>query len=247
MIKLIDLLKEVLDSRFIELDSSVVDGVKFYHGTIGYEIKNAKDLDPLFRETDVYKRNQEDDYATTRRHGSSRGGVGIYFGRNSDKVGAEDALAYSGLGNSAMPYQTSGYMYEMTLKPNTKVAYYKEGFQKIYRQEYEEMRKQGIDAVTEKRDGSGALNLINPDVISSWRLLDSWRNPFRVILFKYNENTSSEVKVEEKEFMNFKELKDYIKDKLGDTKQAANGGEAYIDPKDPDNLYSIRILRSKPK
>ena len=43
-----------------------VDGVKFYHGTVGYEIKSAKDLDPFFRDKSEFKKNQEDTETRSR-------------------------------------------------------------------------------------------------------------------------------------------------------------------------------------
>jgi hypothetical protein len=44
-----DSLKEDLENLLLRPVN--VDGVKFYHGTIDFEIKDIKDINPLFRET----------------------------------------------------------------------------------------------------------------------------------------------------------------------------------------------------
>jgi hypothetical protein len=67
-----------------------VDGVKFYHGTVGFEIESIKDLNPLFRQTDEYKKIQEDPQRKGRS-ASSESGTGIYFGRDFNKMGPEDS------------------------------------------------------------------------------------------------------------------------------------------------------------
>ena len=58
------------NSEEIRLIPENVDGVKFYHGTIDFEIKDPKDINPLFRETEEYQKYQQDNIKK-RRSGSS--------------------------------------------------------------------------------------------------------------------------------------------------------------------------------
>lgn len=236
MIKLLDILKEILDDSTQQLDSSLVDGVKFYHGTTGFEIKDATDLDPLFRQKDTYRKKQSG--AARRSHGSSQSGIGIYFGRTPDKHGTEDAMQYT----QGSVYDTRGVMYEMTLKPGSKVVYYQGhgGFAKLSQSEYQELRDKGVDAVSEKMDG-GALNLINPDAVMSWKEVDRWEQPFDVYLYKYNEETNIDVKIEAKRFWEWNEFEAYVKKHLGDV--STNGDAGTIQPKDPNSLESIIVKR----
>ena len=240
MIKLLDILKEILDDSIQQLDSSLVDGVKFYHGTTGFEIKNATDLDPLFRQKDAYKKKQVS--AARRNHGSSQSGTGIYFGRTPDKQGTEDAIQYM----QGSTYFTRGSMYEMILKPGSKVVYYSGygGFALISQSEYQKLREKGIDAVSEKENG-GALNLINPDAVMSWKEINKWEQPFDVYLYKYNEETNINDKIEAKRFWEWNEFKAYVKEHLGDSVRGigSNGGPGIIEPEDLNNLKSIEVKR----
>jgi len=240
MIKLLDILKEILDDSIQQLDSKLVDGVKFYHGTVGFEIKNVTDLDPLFRQKDSYIKKQTG--AARRSHGSSQSGTGIYFGRNPDKQGTEDAKQYI----QGSVYDTRGFMYEMTLKPGSKVVYYSGygGFALISQSEYQKLREKGIDAVSQNKDG-GALNLINPDVVMSWKEVDKWEQPFDVYLDKYNEETNINDRIEAKRFWEWKEFEAYVKEHLGDSVrgEGSNGGPGIIESGDLNNLKSIEVKR----
>ena len=242
MIKLLDILKEIVDS-IQHLYSKLVDGVKFYHGTVGFEIKNATDLDPLFRQKDIYKKKQAG--AARRSHGSSQSGTGIYFGRTSDKHGTEDAMQYLQKG-SRSPYETRGFMYEMTLKPGSKVISYEGhgGFANLSQSEYQELREKRIDAISEKING-GALNLINPDAIMSWKEIDKWEQPFDVYLYKYNEETNINDRIEAKRFWEWNEFEAYVKEHLGDSVRGtgSNGGPGIIESGDFNNPKSIGVKR----
>ena len=243
MIKLLDILKEILDDSIQQLDSSLVDSVKFYHGTTGFEIKNATDLDPLFRQKDTYKKKQAG--AARRNHGSSQSGTGIYFGRTPDKHGTEDAMQYLQKKGRSV-YFTRGSMYEMILKPGSKVVYYSGygGFALISQSEYQKLREKGIDAVSENEDG-GALNLINPDAVMSWKEVDKWEQPFDVYLVKYNEETNIDDRIEAKRFWEWNEFEAYVKEHLGDSVRGtgANGGPGIIESGDLNNPKSIEVKR----
>lgn len=110
-----------------------LDGVKFYHGTVGFEIKDPKQIDPLFRQKPEYKKSQTN-HITKKSSGSSTSGTGMYFGRTPDEHGTEDSMQYFTPNNSNN--FTRGVMYEMTLKPNSKVVIVGSDFQMCLVEEY---------------------------------------------------------------------------------------------------------------
>ena len=223
-----------------------VDGVKFYHGTVGYEIKSAKDLDPFFRDKSEFKKNQEDTETRSRSASAKLDAwgnsmVGIYFGGDPDKKAAEDAEQYYSDITTAANKKTRGFMYEMTLKPDSKVIYGPDYIQ-IGKEEYEKLRADGIDAISNHSLGHplfGSLVLLNPEAVQTWKELKRWERPFDVILSKYNPELAKaeetwkpgdilpeeKIEVERKRFWDYDEMRDYLKKfdfKVDDT-EWANG------------------------
>ena len=217
-----------------------LDGVKFYHGTVGFEIKDPKQIDPLFRQKPEYKKSQANHW-TKRSHGSSTSGVGMYFGRTPDQHGTEDSMQYFKPNEEG---HTRGVMYEMTLKPNSKVVVVGSDFQRCLVEEYERLRSEGVDATTQSDSSSSAINLINPDAVQSWVEVDRWERPYDTILSKYNEENNQNERVEEKRFFDLDEINLYVKKYLGETKDPITYiDKGRIESKDPNNLYSIRVKR----
>jgi hypothetical protein len=232
---------------------------------VGAEIKSAKDIDPLFRSRPEYIKNRD----TTKNTASAEFGTGIYFGRNSDKVGPEDAMRYYDPTNkiyinSGRQY-TRGFMYEMTLKPDAKVV--KEGsvvsvhhktvgidYIRITKEEYVDLRSKGIDAVSGLLNDDG-LVLLNPEAVQTWKELKRWEQPFDVILSKYNPELAKveatwkpgdilpeeSIEVERKRFWNFDEVEEYVKKYLGDVHVATSEYVKWS----KDGEYCISIQRPK--
>jgi len=241
MIKLINILKEISNNlRTVNLDN-----VKFYHGTVQHEIKNPSELNPLFRESPEYKKMQDNGW-TRKSYGSSYSGVGIYFGRTPSEDGTEDAKQYYDPKRNANRGYTRGFLYEMTLKSNSKVVVLS-SFANLSKKEYEELRAQGVDAVAEGSDTKSAINLINPDVVASWKEVDRWEQPFNVYLYKFNESTNIDERVEEKVFWNFDEVESYIKKYFKEPDSPIVPFDKEYQSKDPNNLYMIMVRRPEIK
>lgn len=246
-----------------------VDGVKFYHGVVGAEIKSAKDIDPLFRSRPEYIKNRD----TTKNTASAQFGTGIYFGRNSDKVGPEDAMQYyDPIIYSGRQY-TRGFMYEMTLKPDAKVV--KEGsvmsvhnktegidYIRITKEEYIDLRSKGVDAVSEIDNIGGAgLVLLNPDAVQTWKEVKRWEQPFDVVLSLTNPELEKAeatwkpgdtlppetIEVERKRFWDYDEMNNYTKKYLGRDAGYSTGTEkrGYGMVWSDDDKYGITIQRPK--
>jgi hypothetical protein len=219
-----------------------LDGVKFYHGTVGFEIKDPKQIDPLFRFSPEYKKNQSNPF-TKRSHGSSKGGSGMYFGRTPEKHGTEDSMQYfTPQGSNSNNF--TKVMYEMTLKPNSKVVVVGSNFYALSVAGYERLRSEGVDVAAESESSSSAINLINPDAVQSWKEVNRWECPYDTILFKYNEETNQNERVEEKRFFDLDEINLYVKKYLGETKEPITYiNKGTLESKDIDNLYSILVKR----
>ena len=235
MIKLFEILKEITNNTIN------LDGVKFYHGTVQYEIKNPSELNPLFRESSVYKKMQANNW-TRKSSGSSYSGVGIYFGRTPNEHGTEDALQYYNPKAYLNRAYSRGFLYEMTLKPNSKIVVHPD-YVNLGKNTYEELRKEGVDAVSEGYNTKDGLNLINPNAVATWKEVDRWEQPFDVILFKFNEETDMDKRVETKRFWEWTDAKTYISEQLGIDKNDLNPAPKSYNSPDPNNLYSIVLQR----
>ena len=229
-----------------------VDGVKFYHGTVGFEIESIKDLNPLFRQTDEYKKIQ-DDPQRKGRSASSESGTGIYFGRDFDKMGPEDSGQFFHPNMARSPEITRGFMYEMTLKSNSKVVVSSDWYGCVSEEEYKKLRSEGIDAISEhpiNYKNGGGLVLLNTDAIQTWKEIKRWERPFNVKLLKENPEVSKAdtewkpgdivpeafIEVESKQFFNFNEVEEYVKKHLGDVKVPYEGD---VYSKDDKNCVEI--------
>lgn len=163
MIKLRDLLKEITD------DTNTV----WYHGSTTDIDQN--DLDPLHRDSDVYKAGhaKKSKWSST---GSSKGnGVGIYFGSSKTDLCSSCPMFYTGF-HSTDPDITQGFMYEMKLKPDANVIKYS-GLENVTKEKFNELRKQGVDALISTGGRSSELNLLNPDAIQSFKKIMYWKKP----------------------------------------------------------------------
>jgi len=185
--------------EFVNLPRFNVNGVKFYHGTTS-EITSKNQLNPLFRETESYVKNQKNVWSK-RSHGSSDGGVGVYFGRDATKIASEDAGQYA----SETAYSSThghGFMYEMELKPNAKVVKYGH-YEKLTKSNYQMLRLQNVDAVA--NSSTGSINLINPNAVKSWKLINKWEVPFDVTLYNQSQKF-----INNKRFLNWSDYSDYL-------------------------------------
>lgn len=244
-----------------------VDGVKFYHGTVGYEIKSAKDLDPFFRDKSEFKKNQEDTETRSRSASAKLDAwgnsmVGIYFGGDPDKKAAEDAGNYYSDVGPICNKKTRGFMYEMTLKPDSKVISGPDYIQ-IGKEEYEKLRADGIDAVSNVGRANhlfGSIVLLNPEAVQTWKELKRWEQPFDVILSKYNPELAKaeetwkpgdilpeeSIEVERKRFWDYDEMWAYINKfrpfEQSNFEQWSNGiwtkdGNFEVTMRRPDTVY----------
>ena len=231
-----------------------VDGVKFYHGTVGFEIKTIDDIDPLFRQKPEYKKIQEDPQRK-RKWVSSDSGTGIYFGRSTDGIGGEDSRQYfDPLHTSIRKESTRGFMYEMTLKPGSKVI--KDDvsgidYELIKKELYDDLRFKGVDAVSDTGKQLG-LVLLNPDAVQTWKEIKRWERPFNVKLLKENPEAAKAetewrpgdivpetfLEVESKHFFNFNEVEEYVKKYLGDVKVPYEG-----DVYSKDEKTCVEVIR----
>ena len=216
------------NENFTKVD---VLGDKFFHATMGYEINNVKDLNPLFRQTDEYIEKQKN-YLTRNKSASSDGGIGIYFGRFSDKIGPEDAKQYFDPNSSRASHFDKGFMYEMTLKPNANVV---TGPDYVYVSidNYNSLISQGIDAISEHPESyknGGGLVLLNPNAIETWKEFYRWERPYEIDNFTPNpEYTNYDfssyksgdsvppefISNDKKRFSSFEDVKKYSKEYLG--------------------------------
>lgn len=238
-----------------------VDGVKFYHGTLDFEIKSAKDINPLFRDSIEYKKNQENPM-TRRKSTSCDYGTGIYFGRTTTEVNGEDSKAYFDPDVHSGGEHTRGFLYEMTLKPGAKVIM--EGspsvhkrfaihYSRITKEDYNDLISKGVDAVSQY---GGSIVLLNPDAIDTWKEIKRWEQPFILSYHKLNPDydrlaslwkkgeilPEETLEIERKTFWNFDEVKQYVKKHLGDVAVPYKG-----DVWSKDENHCIFIMRPNVK
>lgn len=216
------------NENFTKVD---VLGDTFFHGTMGYEINSVKDLDPLFRFTDEYKERQKN-FLTRNKSASSDSGVGIYFGRFSDKMGPEDAKQYFDPNSSRSQYFDKGFMYEMTLKPNANVVT-RPDYIYVSINDYKLLISQGVDAISEYPDSfrnGGGLVLLNPNAIETWKEFYRWERLYDIDNFRPNPEYSKYdfssykpgdsippefISIDKQRFSSFDEVKKYTKERLG--------------------------------
>ena len=206
MIKLLNLLKEIDDARGI-----------WYHGSTA-DI-DQKDLDPLHRDSDKYKGNADKlKWAST---GSARGGVGIYFGRDKQKLGPDAPMQYTGFHSTAAPF-TQGFMYEMRLKPDAKIIN-ESALHNIGKNKYDKLRQEAVDALISGNE----LNVLNIDAIDYFKKIMQWK----IVpgLFPFNSRGEKGEKVI---FNDDQELLDYVKKELGDFRLVKAGDKQYYQPTD---------------
>ena len=165
MIKLLDILKEITDAD-----------ITWYHGSTGNI--DQSDLNPLYRDSDNYKKDldQKQKWGAT---GSSKSGIGVYFGSNKTDRCPSCPMQYTGF-DSTDPDITEGFMYEMKLKSDAKIIRAK-GDINIYnlsKESYNKLREEGIDALIDKSSPrSMELNLINPDAVQYFKKIMYWNKP----------------------------------------------------------------------
>jgi hypothetical protein len=228
-------------------------GDTFFHGTMGYEINSAKDLDPLFRFTDEYKEKQKN-FLTRNKSASSDDGVGIYFGRFSDKIGPEDAKQYFDPNSSRSQYFDKGFMYEMTLKPNANVVT-RPDYIYVSINDYKLLISQGVDAISEYPDSfknGGGLVLLNPNAIETWKEFYRWERLYDIDNFRPNPEYSNYdfssykpgdsippefISIDKQRFSSFDEVKKYVKEHLGVELNDPSAEEVCSD--DGENCISI--------
>ena len=209
MIKLLDLLKEIDDANGI-----------WYHGSIS-DI-DQKDLDPLYRDSDKYKGDA--DKQKWSRTGSSDGGVGIYFGKDKQKLGPTAPMQYTGFSSDAAPY-TQGFMYEMKLKPNVKVIN-ESALHRVGKNKYDQFRQEGVDALIHGDE----LNVLNPDAINYFKKIMQWKKvPALYPLIRGKAQIDQMVT-----FNDDQELLNYLKKELGDYRLVKTSDKQLYQPTDDD-------------
>jgi len=238
--KLIDIINEIIGDvpdDYWKLKGQTIDltGVPLYHGTT-YQITSPEQLNPLFRETDTFKKHYSSLFART---GSSEGGIGIYFGRNPQKLAPEDAQQYMKKNDA---YFAQGFLYQMILKPNSKVLRVglSDGIQKIQKRQYEDLISQGYDAIT---DG-GPVVLINPNAVGVWKEVDRWQKPFDVTLREFDDQTQKNKVIDTKRFWHWDELVNYLGKELGvEPNRISLEDHARYSSKDPDSTKMATVER----
>jgi hypothetical protein len=195
MIKLITILKEIADE---------VTGKTWYHGSVA-DI-NQNNLDPLHRESEKYKGDADKQKWSST--GSSRGGVGIYFGLNKTEKCTTCPIMYTGFDAISAPY-TQGFMYEMKLKPDANIKNYS-ALHNISKTQFDQFRKEGIDALITGDE----LNLLNPEAVQYFKKIQYWKGiPVLYPLKRGKAQTDKAIT-----FNNEEELKNYLTKELGDYK-----------------------------
>ena len=218
MINLTSILKQILK------EAEDTSGI-WYHGSTA-DI-DQKDLDPLHRDSEKYKGDA--DKQKWSRTGSSDGGVGIYFGKDKQKLGPTAPMQYTGFSSDAAPY-TQGFMYEMKLKPDVKVIN-ESALHRVGKNKYDQLRQEGVDALIHGDE----LNVLNPDAIDYFKKIMQWK----IVPALY---PSIRGKAQINQMITFnddQELLDYLKKELGNYKLVKNSdGKQYYWPTD-ENIRKV--------
>ena len=182
-------------------------GEEFYHGT-NFEIPSPSKLNPNFRETSNFKLRQSDPRisSNTGSSGSYGKGVGIYFGKDPDKVNMFNPSQYM----REDPYFTSGFIYKMKLKPDAKILKIESGehIAKISREHFNVYKSKGIDAIEDNNE----LVLLNPKKVDTWVVHKGWRQPFVATLKDINPKTGKFETVKQRTFWNIFDLDKFYQD-----------------------------------
>ena len=222
MIKLVDILKEIAGEA----------GGIWYHGSTA-DI-DQKDLDPLYRDSEKYKGDA--DKQKWSRTGSSDGGVGIYFGKDKQKLGPTSPMQYTGFHSDAAPY-TQGFMYEMKLKPNVKVIN-ESALHRVGKNKYDQFRQEGVDALIHGDE----LNVLNPDAINYFKKIMQWKKvPALYPLIRGKAQIDQMVT-----FNDDQELLNYLKKELGDYRLVKTSDKQLYQPTD-DNINKVFQYSSERK
>ena len=219
MIKLIDILKEIAG------DASGI----WYHGSTANI--NQADLDPLFRQ------NKGKEFMTAKAAGEgntgSQNSTGIYFGKDKECIDAFCPMNYTGFNSQ---WAKEGFMYEMRLKPNAKVIN-KSDLHNISKEAFDRLRQEGTDALI----SGSELNILNPEVIQSFRKIMQWKKTPALYPIVRNK-TQTDQKIT---FNNDQELLDFLKKELGDYElNNKDGFKKYIS-KDDDIDKSFEYTTDK--
>ena len=218
MIKLLDILKEIENASGI-----------WYHGSTA-DINQA-DLDPLFRQ------NKGKEFMTAKAAGEgntgSQNSTGIYFGKDKECIDAFCPMNYTGFNSQ---WAKEGFMYEMRLKPNAKVIN-KSDLHNISKEAFDRLRQEGTDALI----SGSELNILNPEVIQSFRKIMQWKKTPSLYPIVRNK-TQTDQKIT---FNNDQELLDFLKKELGDYElNNKDGFKKYIS-KDDDIDKSFEYTTDK--
>jgi len=219
VIKLLDILKEIENASGI-----------WYHGSTA-DINQA-DLDPLFRQ------NKGKEFMTAKAAGEgntgSQNSTGIYFGKDKECIDAFCPMNYTGFNSQ---WAKEGFMYEMRLKPNAKVIN-KSDLHNISKEAFDRLRQEGTDALI----SGSELNILNPEVIQSFRKIMQWKKTPALYPIVRNK-TQTDQKIT---FNNDQELLDFLKKELGDYSVFNNkdGFKKYIS-KDDDIDKSFEYTTDK--
>jgi hypothetical protein len=218
MIKLLDILKEIDDA-----------GGVWYHGSTA-DINQA-DLDPLFRQ------NKGKEFMTAKAAGEgntgSQSGIGIYFGKDKECRDSFCPMNYTGFYSE---YAKEGFMYEMRLKSDAKVIN-KSDLHNIGKEAFDKLRQEGTDALI----SGSELNILNPDVIQSFRKIMQWEKvPALYPVVRGKVQTDQKII-----FNNDQELFDYLKKELGEYKLIKAGDKQYYQPTDENIDKNFQYITDK--
>jgi hypothetical protein len=206
MIKLLDLIKEIEDDI-----RETAKTATWYHGSTIDIAQNQ--LNPLYRGSDEYRSKIQKKVDCWGETGSSREGVGIYFGDDEKSNGASSPLSYTGYLCDYKYDVREGFLYEMKLKPDAKLDY--EGncdITNLSKECFQSFRQKGIDAIIQRSSPSNELNLINPDAIQYFKKIKHW---------KWLPSLWSNIRGKRQSaiiFNNEEEKLDFLKKELGDYK-----------------------------
>ena len=188
----------------------------WYHGSVANI--NQADLDPLYRQNKGKEFMAQK--ATDNGRTGSQDGVGIYFGKDKTCMDSFCPMNYTGF---YAPNAKQGFMYEMKLKPNTKIES-KNDLHNIGVEAFNRFKQEGIDAFTNNTE----LNLLNPETIQSFRKIMEWK-----VVPALVPNINGK-KGEVLEFNNDQEMLNYLKTELGEYSVFTNkdGFKNYISKDD---------------
>lgn len=240
MIKLTDLIREIIQEDLRETAKDMT----WYHGSTVNITQN--ELNPLYRESDKYKSKTGQSVSCIGKTGSSGGGVGIYFGSESNPNVACSSCprVYSGYDCNFDSGVKEGFIYEMKFKPDAKIGFETDSgnncdLKNLSKGCFQAFIQKGIDAIVTESFPSKELNLLNPNAVQYFKKVKYWK--WMLSLEPHYRAKTFDIV----HFNDEKEMLDYVKKEIGDYRLFVNPSSkkpiAYL-PKDENIEKHFNIV-----